>query len=63
MSVDEIMRTWPATISVFLKNHMQCVGCPLATFHTAVDAAKEHDMRLSQLLDDLDRAIDEAEDG
>jgi hybrid cluster-associated redox disulfide protein len=42
MTVDEVMRRWPATIRVFLDHRMRCVGCPIASFHTIDDACREH---------------------
>ncbi|HEY8334893.1 MAG TPA: DUF1858 domain-containing protein [Tardiphaga sp.] len=42
MTVDEVMRRWPATIRVFLDFNMGCVGCPIATFHSVDDACREH---------------------
>src|SRR6188472_2310460 len=42
MTVDEVMRLWPATIRVFLDFRMGCVGCPIATFHTVADTCREH---------------------
>ena len=42
MPVDEIMRRWPATIRVFLRRQMLCVGCPIGTFHTIAEACAEH---------------------
>lgn len=42
MSMDEIMRRWPATIRVLLDHRMLCVGCPIAPFHTVDDAIREH---------------------
>ena len=42
MTVDEVMRRWPATIRVFLDFRMNCVGCPIAGFHTVEDACREH---------------------
>lgn len=49
LSVAEIMRRWPATIRVFLDRNMRCVGCPIAPFHTLVDAAAEHRLPLPEL--------------
>jgi hybrid cluster-associated redox disulfide protein len=49
LSVAEIMRHWPATIRVFLDRNMKCVGCPIAPFHTLVDAAAEHHLPLPEL--------------
>jgi hybrid cluster-associated redox disulfide protein len=36
--VDEVMRSYPTTIRVFLDFKMGCVGCPIACFHTIDDA-------------------------
>lgn len=42
MTVDEIMRRWPATIRVFMRHRMLCVGCPIGTFHTISDTCEAH---------------------
>ena len=44
MSVDEIMRRWPATIRVFMRNRMLCIGCPIGIFHTVKDACEAHEI-------------------
>lgn len=58
MSLDEIMRRWPATVSVFMKNRMSCVGCPIASFHTIVDAAEEYHLDEAQFAEELALARD-----
>lgn len=42
MTVDEIMRRWPATIRVFIRHRMLCIGCPIGIFHTVSDACAAH---------------------
>lgn len=42
MTVDEIMRRWPATIRVMIRNKMLCIGCPIGIFHTVSDACDAH---------------------
>lgn len=44
MSVDEIMRRWPATIRVFIRNRMLCIGCPIGVFHSVRDAGEAHNL-------------------
>ena len=44
MTVDEIMRRWPATIRVFIRNRMLCIGCPIGIFHTVKDACEAHQL-------------------
>lgn len=55
MTVDEVMRRWPATIRAFLDSRMHCVGCPIATFHTVDDACREHGVDRSTFLAMLQR--------
>lgn len=33
---------WPETAQVFLLHRMACFGCPIAPFHTVVDACAEY---------------------
>ncbi len=33
---------WPETAQVFLSRRMFCFGCPIAPFHTVVDACAEY---------------------
>lgn len=54
--VDDVMRRWPMTIRAFLKHRMHCVGCPIACFHTVVDACREHGVDQAGFLADL-RAV------
>ncbi len=57
MTMDAIMREWPVTIRVILDHGLLCVGCPVATFHTVRDAAREHDIDMADLVRDLNVAI------
>ena len=60
-TMDEIMRNAPAAIRVVLRHGMLCVGCPIASFHTISDAAREHDLSEPELRDDLLAAVDAGE--
>lgn len=62
MSMDQIMRLWPATIRVVLAHDLLCVGCPIAPFHTAQDAVREHGIRGEEFLAAL-RAVIEGREG
>ena len=57
MTVDMVMRNWPETIAVILRRRMQCVGCPLAIFHTISYVAKEYSLDEQTLLQELNDAI------
>jgi hybrid cluster-associated redox disulfide protein len=57
--VDEVMRSHPTTIRVFLDFKMSCVGCPIACFHTVNDACVEHGVSLSVFLQAARDAVKE----
>ncbi|KAB2867697.1 MAG: DUF1858 domain-containing protein [Bauldia sp.] len=57
MTMDEIMRHWPATIRVVLDHGMLCVGCPIAPFHTVKDAVREHHIDGVRFRHDIETAI------
>jgi hybrid cluster-associated redox disulfide protein len=40
MTVDQVMKRWPASIRVFMDFRMGCVGCPIATFHSVDEASR-----------------------
>ncbi|MFL9828274.1 DUF1858 domain-containing protein [Rhodoplanes sp. SY1] len=48
--VADVLSDAPATLRVFLDFHMRCVGCPIASFHTLADAAREHGVDLDRFL-------------
>jgi len=57
MTVDEIMRRWPATISVMMRYRMLCIGCPIGIFHTVADACNAHRLDLAAFSADLLEAM------
>lgn len=54
MPLSEVMVRWPQTIRVFIDSRIHCVGCPIAPFHTVVDAAAEHGLNLGDLTGELE---------
>lgn len=51
--VEEVMRCFPATIAVFLRHRMHCVGCAVGPFHTVSDASHEYGLAAAALLGEL----------
>lgn len=58
LTVDEIMRRWPATIGVLIRRKLLCVGCPVGGFHTVADACQAHGIDEACLTEELREAID-----
>lgn len=53
MTVDEIMRRWPETVRVMIRNRMLCIGCPIGIFHTVADACHAHRVDLDAFSEEL----------
>lgn len=56
-SVDQVMRRWPCTISVFIAHHLRCVGCMMGRHHTVNEACESHAVDKQVFMDDLNRAV------
>lgn len=44
---------WPATAGGFLRHRMLCFGCPIAPFHTVIDAVAEYRLDEDAFRDEL----------
>jgi hybrid cluster-associated redox disulfide protein len=52
-----MFQTWPETAGVFLSHRMLCFGCPIAPFHTAIDACLEYRLDEAAFREELRLAI------
>lgn len=57
MIIADVLSRWPATIPVFQKYQMGCVGCAIAPFETLAEAARIYNLSLAELLYDLNQAV------
>jgi hybrid cluster-associated redox disulfide protein len=55
--VCDVVGRHPQTIAVFNRYGLRCAGCYISPFHSIADSAREYDMTINLLLDDLNRAI------
>jgi hybrid cluster-associated redox disulfide protein len=42
MTVEQVMSRWPDSVRVFLDFGMDCIGCPIAAFHSVEEASREY---------------------
>lgn len=42
LPLSAVFAHWPETASVFFAHEMACFGCPIAPFHTVIDACAEY---------------------
>jgi len=55
-TVEQVMNGWPDSVRVFLDLKMNCVGCPIAAFHSVEEASREHGIDSRAVLEKL-RAV------
>lgn len=51
--VGEILRAFPAALSVFVKRRMHCAGCRMAPFMTVAEAAANYHFEARELVAEL----------
>jgi len=42
LPLSDLFANWPEMVAVFLAYRMLCPGCPIAPFHTVIDACDEY---------------------
>ena len=57
LPLEELMATWPETISVFQRHNMMCVGCLVAPFDTVADACREYGLGIDSFYEELKAAL------
>ena len=55
-TIEQVLADQPATIPVFLRYRLACVGCYMSLFCTLEDAVTTYNLPREQLLADLRRA-------
>jgi len=61
MDIDAVIELYPATIPVFIRYGMQCVGCHVARFETIAGSAEIYGVDLDRLLEQLNAALERSE--
>lgn len=55
--LDDLMATYKATIPIFIRCKMMCVGCPIAGLHDVQQACDEHHIPLANFLAEINGVI------
>ena len=61
MAIGEVVNKYPATINVFFKHGLGCVGCAVARFENIQQGAMAHGIDLDALINDLNQAVSQAQ--
>lgn len=57
MTIEMLLKRWPAAAEVFQRRKMACPGCAVAAFYTIVDAAEIYGLSPDLLLAEIAAAI------
>jgi len=57
LNVEEILKKWPQTYSVFRNRNTDCVGCLLQRFCSLQDVADTYEIELQDLATDLENCV------
>jgi hybrid cluster-associated redox disulfide protein len=57
MPLQMLFEAWPDVATVFLSHGMMCFGCPIAPFHSVIDACREYGLDEAGFRRELHAAI------
>ena len=61
MAIGQVVSEYPATINVFFKHGLGCVGCAVARFENIQQGATAHGIDVDALINDLNEAVSQAQ--
>ena len=62
LTAAEVMQRWPATVSVFIRHCLACVGCPFAPFETLAEIPAIYGLRSDDFIRELQQTIDSTDE-
>lgn len=60
MPIGDVVSKYPATINVFFKHGLGCVGCAVARFENIQQGAMAHGIDVDALINDLNQVVTQA---
>ena len=58
MTINGAIRKYPKTAAVFMDKGFHCIGCPASEAETIEQGAELHQVDLTKLLEDLNKAAE-----
>jgi hybrid cluster-associated redox disulfide protein len=55
MTIEEVIRRYPSTISAFEEHGLRCSGCCVSSYENIGEGALSHGVDLDSLLEELNR--------
>jgi hybrid cluster-associated redox disulfide protein len=57
MSIEDIVKRYPETVSIFERYGLGCVGCQAALFENIEQGAEVHGIDVQELIKDLNKVV------
>lgn len=57
MSFAEVLKKFPETAEVFMKEGLHCIGCPMAMMETIEDGCKAHSINVDKLIEKINKKL------
>ncbi len=57
MSIDEVVKKYPETVSIFERYGVGCAGCQAALFENIEQGAEVHGIEVDAFVGDLNKAL------
>lgn len=56
-TVAHVLSHWPATVPIFIRHRMACVGCSMSAFETLEEAARVYGLDFAAFMGELENVI------
>lgn len=57
LTVEDVLKNWPQTYSVFKSHNTDCIGCLLQRFCSIQEVAETYQISLPDLIKDLEKCV------
>lgn len=57
LTVEDVLKNWPQTYSVFKSHNTDCIGCLLQRFCSIQEVAEIYQISLADLIKDLEKCV------
>jgi hybrid cluster-associated redox disulfide protein len=57
LPLSELFQHWPTCAGEFMRRKMLCPGCPIAPFHTVIDACEEYELDQTRFRNALQEVV------
>lgn len=57
LTVEDVLKNWPQTYSVFKSHNTDCIGCLLQRFCSIQEVAEAYQISLPDLIKDLEKCV------